>query len=83
MSYLDIYELHLQVLKIYEKQTRYPLLEQNKINYFKRQMNFFAEDTAQRIFVLNQILNIYESHRQTLVKSCSDQYFSRIDIQKD
>lgn len=40
MSYNDVYELHLQVLKIYEKQTKYPLPEQNKINYFKRQMNF-------------------------------------------
>lgn len=83
MSYPDVYELHLQVLAMYEKQTKYPLPEQNKINYFKRQMNFFAEDIVQRIFVLNQILNIYESHRLTLVKSCSDQYFSKINMQKD
>lgn len=76
MKYSDIYELHLQIFQAYEIQTKHPFPEQTKIDYFKRQLNIFAEDIVQRIFVLNQLIKIYEENRITLVNGCKKQYFS-------
>lgn len=77
MEYKNVYELHLQLLSIYEKNTKYSGTDQSQINYYKRQLFMFAEDNVQRIFVINQLLKIYEENREVLVKSCADQYFSR------
>jgi len=77
MNYDDVYKLHLQLLSIYEKNARYSWTYQRQIDYFKRQLFMFAEDSVQRIFVLNQLLKIHEKTRESLVNNCADQYFSR------
>lgn len=41
-----------------------------------------AEDSVQRIFVLNQLLKIHEKTREVLVNSCAGRYFSS-DISVD
>lgn len=75
MTYEDIYNLHFQLLKIYEDNEKVPTPYQSEIDHFKRQLNLFTEDIVQRIFVLNQILKIYEKNRQTKIKWCSEMYF--------
>ncbi|MNC32590.1 hypothetical protein D3C76_380770 [compost metagenome] len=82
MNYDDIYQLHLQLLSIYEKNERYSRADQKQIDYYKKQLFMFAEDNVQRIFVLNQLLKIHEKTREVLVNSCADRYFSR-DISVD
>lgn len=77
MNYDDVYELHLQLLYIYEKKQRYSGPYQRQIDYYKKQLFIFAEDKVQRIFVLNQLLKIHEKTREVLVNSCADRYFSR------
>ncbi|SIR69852.1 hypothetical protein SAMN05421578_1366 [Paenibacillus macquariensis] len=60
MIYEEICKLHFQLLKIYEKNETNPTPYQTEINNFNRQLNLFSEDIVQRIFVLNQIIKIYE-----------------------
>lgn len=61
MTYKDVYDLHIQLLHIYEKNEKYQGAHQKKINYFKRQF-FMTEDIVQKIFVLNQLIKIYDHH---------------------
>jgi hypothetical protein len=75
MDYQQIYELHLQLLQIYETTGPAPSPYQNQIQHFKNQMKH-AEDMVQQIFVLNQIIKIHEQARETCVDWCSDTYFS-------
>lgn len=78
MTYDDIYKLHLQLLNIYEKNQKCPVPHQKEVNYFKNQLFMYAEDIVQRIFVLNQLLKIYEKNREFQIKWCSDEYFSKV-----
>lgn len=77
MNYDDVYKLHIELLKLYEKNERYSGPYQREINYYKRQLYMFAEDNVQRIFVLNQLLKIHENTRKILVDGCAKQYFAR------
>ncbi|MEK4290409.1 hypothetical protein [Paenibacillus sp. FSL P4-0502] len=71
MTYKEIYDLHIQLLYVYEKrQGPY----QKQLNYFKGQF-FIADDIVQRIFVLNQLLKIHEKNRRFMIKWCSEEYF--------
>jgi len=75
MSYEDIYKLHFQLLKIYEENAKHSSPYQSEIDNFKRQLNLFSEDIVQRIFVMNQLIKIYEKSRESKIKWCSDLYF--------
>jgi len=75
MSYEDIYKLHIQLLKIYEDNEKYSTPYQLEIDHFKRQLNLFSEDIVQRIFVMNQLIKIYERSRESKIKWCSELYF--------
>lgn len=75
MSYEDIYKLHFQLLKIYEENEKNSSPYQPEIDNFKRQLNLFSEDIVQRIFVMNQLIKIYEKSRESQIKWCSDLYF--------
>lgn len=66
MNYENVYELHLQLLKVYEKNTKHSGAYESQINYYKRQLFIFAEDNVQRIFVINQLLKIYEKIEKSL-----------------
>ncbi|OZB96548.1 hypothetical protein CJP46_11770 [Paenibacillus sp. XY044] len=71
-----VHNLHMQLLEVYEKcqssQHRYQL----ELEYYYRQLNFFCTDTLQRIFVLNQLINIYEKRRGSQIQWCSDLFKS-------
>lgn len=75
MGYKEIYDLHVQLLHTYEKNKHYQVQYQREVNYFKRQF-FMTEDVVQKIFVLNQLVNIQEKERAQVVKWCSDKYFN-------
>lgn len=77
MTYKDIYDLHIQLLQIYEKSEKYQGAYQKKINYYKKQF-FMTEDIVQKIFVLNQLIKIYEERRGRIVQWCSEEYFDWI-----
>lgn len=49
MSYKEIYDLHIQLLHVYENNEKYQGPYQKQLNYYKRQF-FIAEDIVQRIF---------------------------------
>lgn len=74
MRYKEIFDLHVQLLHVYENNEKYQGPYQTQINYYKRQF-FIAEDIVQRIFVLNQLLKIYEKSRAFKIKWCSEEYF--------
>jgi hypothetical protein len=74
MTYKEIYDLHIQLLHLYENNEKYQGPYQKQLNYFKRQF-FIAEDIVQRIFVLNQLINIHEKSRELKIKWCSEEYF--------
>ncbi|WP_336101222.1 hypothetical protein [Paenibacillus phytohabitans] len=73
-TYKEIFDLHVQLLRIYEKNENYQGPYQKQINYFKRQL-FLTEDIVQRIFVLNQLIKIHEKGREENVKWCAEEYF--------
>ncbi|OME71508.1 hypothetical protein BSK65_10735 [Paenibacillus odorifer] len=75
MTYKDVYDLYIQLLHIYEKNEKYQGAYQKKIDYYKRQF-FLTEDIVQKIFVLNQLIKIYEEKRGRIVQCCSEEYFS-------
>jgi hypothetical protein len=75
MSYEEIYKLHFHLLKIYEENEKHSSPYQSEIDNFKRQLNLFSEDIVQRIFVMNQLIKIYEKSRESKIKWCSDLYF--------
>ncbi|KJD44174.1 hypothetical protein [Paenibacillus terrae] len=54
------------------------------INFYNRQLNFFSENIVQKIFVLNQLIKIYEKNREPKIKWCSETYYSKQheDIEK-
>ncbi|MNO50093.1 hypothetical protein D3C76_404590 [compost metagenome] len=74
MTYKEIYDLHIQLLHVYENSVKHQGLYQKQIIYFKRQF-FIAEDIVQRIFVLNQLIKIHEKSREIKIKWCSEEYF--------
>jgi len=74
VTYKEIYDLHIQLLHVYENNEKYQGPYQTQINYFKRQF-FIAEDIVQRIFVLNQLIKIHEKSRELKIKRCSEEYF--------
>ncbi|CAH1057234.1 hypothetical protein PAECIP111894_03392 [Paenibacillus pseudetheri] len=49
MTYKEIYDLHIQLLHVYENNEKHQGPYQKQIIYFKRQF-FIAEDIVQRIF---------------------------------
>ncbi|OMC92046.1 hypothetical protein BJP46_09570 [Paenibacillus odorifer] len=69
MRYKEIYDLHVQLLHVYENNEIYQGPYQTQINYYKRQF-YIAEDIVQRIFVLNQLLKIQEKSREIKIKWC-------------
>ncbi|CAM4449428.1 hypothetical protein [Paenibacillus typhae] len=73
----EVYRLHLQLLNVYEKSIRPSGANQRQIDHYKQQLFMYAEDSVQRIFVLNQLLKLHEDSREYLVKDCADRYFSR------
>ncbi|UQZ33397.1 hypothetical protein C2I18_07395 [Paenibacillus sp. PK3_47] len=76
MDYSRIYDFHIQLLgsyASYESKSSSPY--QKEINYYINQLRF-TEDIVQRIFVLNQLVKIYENERENLIKSCSEDYFT-------
>ncbi|WCM60713.1 hypothetical protein [Paenibacillus polymyxa] len=66
-----IYRLHIQLLDVYERNqvSRNPY--QKDINFYYRQLNFFCSNTRQRVFVLNQLLKLYEKSREDQIQWCS------------
>ncbi len=76
MSIKNVYKFHLQLLEIYEKNQILPNPYRKEINYYYQQLNFFCENTMQRIFVLNQLIKIYEKSRHTQIQWCSHKYYS-------
>lgn len=76
INYKEIYKLHIQLLEVYEKNKNGSNLYQKDIQFYNRQLGFFCENMVQRIFVLNQLIKIYEKDREFLIKGCSDAYFS-------
>ncbi|MGZ0041360.1 hypothetical protein [Paenibacillus ottowii] len=76
MKINNVYQLHLQLLDVYEKNQISPSPYCKEINYYHRQLNFFCENTMQRIFVLNQLIKIHEKSRNLQIQRCSDEYYS-------
>jgi len=74
--YKEVYDFHMQLLLIYEKNQNSSNLYQREINYYKRQF-YIAEDIVQRIFVLNQLIILHEKSRSEQIKWCSEEYFNR------
>ncbi|CAH1208503.1 hypothetical protein PAECIP111892_03122 [Paenibacillus auburnensis] len=73
-TYKEIFDLHVQLLHIYEKNEMHQGANQKRINYFKKQL-LLTEDIVQRIFVLNQLIKIHEKGREENVKWCAEEYF--------
>ncbi|AIQ46337.1 hypothetical protein R70723_10965 [Paenibacillus sp. FSL R7-0273] len=82
MNEEETYKLHLQLLSVYEKNVRPSGPNQRQLDYYKQQLFMYAEDKVQRIFVLNQLLNLHETSRRHLVKDCADRYFGREHIDR-
>lgn len=72
----ELYNLHIQLLDVYEKNKKGSNLYQKDIHFYNRQLGFFCENAVQRIFVLNQLIKLYEKDREFLIKGCSDAYFA-------
>lgn len=75
MSYQEVFDLHIQLLLIYEKNRKTPSPYQREINYYKRQF-YIAEDIVQKIFVMNQLVRLHEKSRVEQIKWCSEEYFN-------
>ncbi|OMD17303.1 hypothetical protein BJP50_16285 [Paenibacillus odorifer] len=75
MSYKEIFDLHVQLLSIYEKNRNSSSPYQQEINFYKRQY-FFTQDIVQKIFVLNQLVILHEKSRKEQIKWCSKEYFN-------
>ncbi|NOU80342.1 hypothetical protein GC101_15840 [Paenibacillus sp. LMG 31459] len=76
MTHKELYDLHMQLLFDYEKYNNCLSSNQRDINYYKQQF-FIAQDIVQRIFVLNQLLNLHEKSRAQHIKWCSGGYFGK------
>lgn len=80
MGYSEIYDLHINLLRTYTIHKKCDSPFQREINHFTSQLRF-AEDTPQRIFVLNQIIKIYEKERNYMIKWCQDRYSLKANSQ--
>lgn len=76
MTYKEIHDLHVQLLSIYKKNQKSYDPYQKEIDYFNRQF-YIAKDIVQRIFVMNQLVILYEKSRAEQVKYCLEKYFNR------
>ncbi|AET57182.1 hypothetical protein HPL003_01990 [Paenibacillus terrae HPL-003] len=85
INYKDIYNLHIQLLDVYERNQKDRHPYQKDINFYYRQLNFFSENIVQKIFVLNQLIKIYEKNREPQIKWCSETYYLKQneDIEKE
>ncbi|ASA19819.1 hypothetical protein B9T62_02760 [Paenibacillus donghaensis] len=70
MTYKEAYDLHVQLLHVYEQNLENSHPYRTQINHFKKQF-YIAEDMVQRIFVLNQIIKIHEARKEQLIHVCS------------
>lgn len=62
---------------MYERNQKDCQAYQKDINFYYRQLNFFCENIVQKIFVLNQLIKIYEKNREPQIKWCSETYYSK------
>ncbi|MEK5034926.1 hypothetical protein MKY96_26075 [Paenibacillus sp. FSL R7-0302] len=74
LSYKEIFDLHVHLLSIYEKNKKSPSPYEREINYYRKQY-YIAKDIVQKIFVLNQLILIYEKSREAQIRWCSESYF--------
>lgn len=74
LSYKEVYDLHVQLLSIYEKNKKSSSPYEREIQYY-RQQYFIAQDIVQKTFVLNQLILIHEKRRAAQIRWCSDLYF--------
>ncbi|MEE4570749.1 hypothetical protein V2U94_24340 [Paenibacillus polymyxa] len=77
INYKEIYNLHIQLLDVYERNQKERHPYQKDINFYNRQLNFFCENIVQKIFVLNQLIKIYEKNREPQIKWCSEIYYAK------
>ncbi|KWX80042.1 hypothetical protein AML91_01660 [Paenibacillus jilunlii] len=75
LTYKEVYDLHEQLLLIYEKNRKSPSPYQREINHYKRQF-YIAQDIVQRIYVMNQLIILHEKSRGEQIKWCPKEYFN-------
>ncbi|TKH41508.1 hypothetical protein C1I60_19340 [Paenibacillus terrae] len=77
INHNELYKLHIQLLEVYEKSRNGSRLFQKEIHFYNRQLGLFSENIVQKIFVLNQLIKIYEKDREFQIKGCSDAYYAK------
>lgn len=75
MDLNKVYQLHMQLLEVYEKNqiSAYSCGENvsgKGIDYYYRQLNFFCINKIERVFVLNQLIKLYEKGRMNQISWC-------------